>query len=408
MSPVSGLLERRSGAPAPAAGSLALLVREPSRLLDLGEEEWRETAEQLRWEGVLPLVLRRLQRAGRETGGSLSRWADLDRRLARYRAVAEVQERELERVLDLLAPVGVPPVLLKGVDLAYRCYPSPYLRPRADTDLYFEDLAKAEEAQRRLLSAGYESQGAGASADPWDLDNHLDALKAPATGCLVEIHGELLFAARDRRVSRTRCLLQGLEPTTLLGRPARVLAPEANLVYLMAHASGFRTGETFKLLAFADAAQLLERFGGRLSWERVCQLARESGFAGAACEGLLGAADVFGAAVPGEVLSRLREMGGEKRPPLSPESRVGQEALAQIRHARSPWSAGRIAWQILFPGAAHLREKDPGHAHLPVPLLYLRRWGRQARTLARLARESRGGSKAVHREPGAPAPGARP
>jgi len=72
-------------------------------------------------------------------------------RLAHADAACElVRQREVSTVLTALATRGVFPFLLKGTPLAYAAYPSPALRPRADTDL----LVTREQADvvRKVLS----------------------------------------------------------------------------------------------------------------------------------------------------------------------------------------------------------------------------------------------------------------
>jgi len=61
---------------------------------------------------------------------------------------------EIERVLSELAHADVPPQLLKGTGLAYGIYPSPVLRPRADTDLLIARDVR-DRAIRTLQTLGY-------------------------------------------------------------------------------------------------------------------------------------------------------------------------------------------------------------------------------------------------------------
>src|SRR5262249_50849568 len=61
---------------------------------------------------------------------------------------------ELRANLERLAQVNVHPILLKGVGVAYRCYPLPYLRPHLDTDLLVHKSDTA--AIRKVMeAAGY-------------------------------------------------------------------------------------------------------------------------------------------------------------------------------------------------------------------------------------------------------------
>jgi hypothetical protein len=67
---------------------------------------------------------------------------------------AAVLDRELEHLLARLADRDVVPVVTKGAHLAHAVYPSPALRPRADTDLLIDPGAKARTAEV-LTACGY-------------------------------------------------------------------------------------------------------------------------------------------------------------------------------------------------------------------------------------------------------------
>ena len=66
-------------------------------------------------------------------------------------AVELLRKRELLEVLRALDDAGVAPLLLKGAALAYSIYPSPVLRPRADTDLLIPDDDR-ERLEQALLA----------------------------------------------------------------------------------------------------------------------------------------------------------------------------------------------------------------------------------------------------------------
>jgi len=73
----------------------------------------------------------------------------------RQAAIADLfRERELRRLLDLLAEAAVRALLLKGAGLAYTVYSAPHLRPRTDLDVLIArgDLSAAD---RALLSSGW-------------------------------------------------------------------------------------------------------------------------------------------------------------------------------------------------------------------------------------------------------------
>lgn len=75
--------------------------------------------------------------------------------LAGYEALRALRDRELTRVLGLLASGGVSPIVIKGAHLAHTIYASPALRPRKDTDFVipWEEQAAAAAV---IEAAGYD------------------------------------------------------------------------------------------------------------------------------------------------------------------------------------------------------------------------------------------------------------
>lgn len=61
---------------------------------------------------------------------------------------------DLRTVLDALAEIDVPVVIIKGTGLAYDLYEAPELRPRGDTDLLIAE-SDLEAVQRLMLGFGY-------------------------------------------------------------------------------------------------------------------------------------------------------------------------------------------------------------------------------------------------------------
>ena len=100
--------------------------------------------------GVAALLARSpAGRAAAEPGA-----ARLRAHLREREVLTAIQDREIVRVLDLLAARGVCPLVIKGAHLAHAIYPSPALRPRGDTDLLIADRDR-EQAAAALADAGY-------------------------------------------------------------------------------------------------------------------------------------------------------------------------------------------------------------------------------------------------------------
>lgn len=73
----------------------------------------------------------------------------------RQAAIADLfRERELRRLVDLLADAGVKALLLKGAGLAYTVYGAPHLRPRGDLDVLIA-RTDLDAADRALVAGGW-------------------------------------------------------------------------------------------------------------------------------------------------------------------------------------------------------------------------------------------------------------
>ena len=120
---------------------------------DAEDPAGRELLEEARHHGLHVLVAARLREP------ALSSWppavrAASDRELRRAAVVEAARRAEIERVLAALDRAGISTVLFKGTPLAYTHYPSPWLRPRIDTDLLVAEEDR-EGAGRALEALGY-------------------------------------------------------------------------------------------------------------------------------------------------------------------------------------------------------------------------------------------------------------
>ena len=368
------------GIDASAWRRLARLVTDPRAALPAAPAELDALLDRLRWEGVGAVVARRRL----EAGGTLTepQRRALSREADRHKAAFAATMLAFERLLGLLAAGGHAPVLLKGLHLAHCYYEAPHLRPMSDMDLLFPDLAEAEEVQRVLAGHGFTSPYPVSSGSPWDAQYHLPTLRDPQNGALVEIHGSLIFAPRDRRWRAMRPLLEGLEE--IPGLPGRCfgLAPEANVVFLLAHMFEQHSAEPPRLVALADVAAVAEKTGPAFGWERLGALAAGCGCAVPVARGLALAREYLGLPVPEPLLERLEQAAGDDLP-YTLETRSANIALQKLGNARNPLVALRMGLQLLAPPPAHLRQKYGERRHWPVALLYPYRWADQARQLVR-------------------------
>jgi hypothetical protein len=211
---------------------------------------------------------------------------------ARFRAAR--LERQTIEVLSLLEAAGLHPILLKGIDIAARLYPEPWLRPSVDVDVLVSprELAAATQA---LVRAGWE-QATAAPKTKFEFSK--DLMFVAPRGGMLELHFgyDASFQARfdvDRLIARAR--------VTQLGRSrVRALAEADDLVLQCTHAAhhvfdGVKWLFDLKLAAIATPS----------CWDGVPETAREYRVVSAVGMALREAVRRVKAPIPAHVLERL-------------------------------------------------------------------------------------------------------
>ena len=285
--------------------------------------------------------------------------------------------RELPRLLERMAGVGVRPVLIKGMPLAHTHYPAPGLRERADVDLLVRPSERerlfallAAEGFRRDAGTGAELASAEASfarvGSPLVLDVHWRLNNSPLLSGTLQFHEV-----------ETQCV-----PVPALGPHAR--APGIVHALLLAavhrathHQSPFYAGG-------------IEHRGDRLIWlydlhllaplltaadcTSLAQLAGRHRVAGLCLAALRAAHDAFGTAVPAS-LWRVLERDAARAEPSMVFLRGGRRALLveEVR-ALGRW---RDRWRLLrehaLPPADYMLRKYGTRRRWLLPALYVRR-----------------------------------
>lgn len=229
--------------------------------------------------GVTGLVRRRLLETGawahvpRPQRQAMDRW-----QLAR-RGMHATINNQLDEILGACAEQQIVPVVMKGAALAATVYPDPALRSMADIDLLVpvETMPRLGEVMARL---GYQRQGLYYS-DEFNASHGYHLLFRHSAGrqLAVEVHWEL--ASRPERRNR-------LTAGTLLAhsvtandaatatnwiRHARVLTPEAQVLYLATHMAS--EGHAFGRLIWLDDMATTIAATPSLDWLATAVFARQ-------------------------------------------------------------------------------------------------------------------------------------
>lgn len=289
-------------------------------------------------------------------------------------AVAMVRQVRLRRVLDAFGEAGIPVLVLKGAALAQWLYPAAYLRESSDVDLLFPNRADAERAAAALAPLGYATpfrprrfrhellcrSGDG----KLDLDLHWALSDWPV---LSRLPG---FAA----LSAERIALPGL------GDAAWGLdAPHALLHACVHRASNLSAGLGDRLKWLYDLHLLAGALDAGGSWGRFVEVARKAQGCGVCSVGLAASVELFGTAVPEEVMRELE--AGRAVEPLD-ASRLADWRYVQWLNFRALEGWGERAawlWSRLLPPAGHMRELY-GEEHGRAGLV----WQRLRRAFVRL------------------------
>jgi hypothetical protein len=192
----------------------------------------------------------------------------------------------LVELLDTFAARGLTPILLKGTDTAYRYFPDPGTRPRADIDLLVA-AGEVGDARAALQAAGYTEyrRTRHAARSEW---RHADA---PRTVHSLDMEHVANPWSVDLHVALERWYFRGLRagfgfpreeqlsPWAYEGHSARALAQPLLTAFLALHASYGMTD--FRPLRAVELALVLRHDGanGVLRWEALAELLERTGTA---------------------------------------------------------------------------------------------------------------------------------
>ena len=306
------------------------------------------------------------------------------RRLARELkdevAVELARKNELVRALNALAESGVTALLLKGTALAYSIYPSPALRPRADTDLLIRSTDRAVTA-RVLSELGYEKPNATSGElvtyqcgyikrDRFHIDHVLDVHWRIS-------NTQMFSRALDYEELRSRSV-----PLAALGQHARALAPADALLLACMHRAhhihsqyrvdGVSSSGGDRLIWLYDVHLLIHAMSPR-ELEEFTRLADKRGMRAICSDGLLRARQCFGTRVPEEVLPSLSRTGPSE--PSAAHLRAGnmRHLLTEIRSLPCWRDRVTLLGEHLFPPPDYMLEKYAVTSRAWLPMLYLQR-----------------------------------
>ena len=295
--------------------------------------------------------------------------------VARQAARAMLQERELHRVLDALAGVGVEPVLLKGAALAYSVYSEAAARPRCDTDLLIRET-DARQVRATLEGVGYlpeiETSGRLVTAQ-----FHYTRTDSRGVRHACDVHLKITNAhAYADSLSyddlRREAVALSVHPGAL--GPSVVHSLLIACIHRIAHHHG-----SDDLLWLYDV-RLLARALDETGWERVLELAHAKALSAVVAHEVERAEDALGPCVPLAIGRRLHAAAAtEPRPPLLTGPQRLVDVLRSDLVALPSWSARvDLLREHLFPSVTYMRQTHPRWPTVLLPAAYALRIARGA------------------------------
>lgn len=289
-------------------------------------------------------------------------------------------EGELQKVLHAFNEATIRIMLFKGPALAYSVYPQPQLRTYHDIDalIHPDDLEHARNVLTRMGYTFYEEYRANVINSKRTGYNFTLKREDSWLEVLIELH----TAPHESDIGTTfdvAALWANAQAITVLGEPTLTMNPLDSLLYLCWH---YRFHSFSRLLWLYDVVMLVRTYGSELDWAALVKKARQQHLATTLYYCLCWSRDLFGVAIPAQVLSGLM-------PPLACRLVVERVAMPDVARTlvTAQGQARRVlahramvdttpgllkaAARTLFPTPAALGQRYMEHSRLPLQLYFV-------------------------------------
>lgn len=291
--------------------------------------------------------------------------------------------RELGKVLQSLADVGVDVIVLKGAALAEKVYGDIAARPMVDLDLLIhpEDLTIVREVVANLgyQLAGVEMQ----SGFNEEFRNEEIHWKQGLVNVNLDLHWKLLSPVYYQRTFLTDWFWETAILTNISGSPAFILGNEAQIVYLCAHLMLHHGGNS--LLWLHDIAEAIAFSPTAIDWDLIISKTKAYNLVLSVQQILLRLADEWKAEIPVNVRSQLailKPTWEEVRAYSWQNQTMALRLFDDLAGAKNWLTRLRIAWDTLFPSRAYMQQRYVIPHPLLIPLYYPYRWLRGFRKVS--------------------------
>ncbi|MFB2835270.1 nucleotidyltransferase family protein [Floridanema evergladense] len=291
--------------------------------------------------------------------------------------------RDLGKVLQRLADVGVDVIVLKGAALAEKVYRDIAVRQMVDLDLLIhpEDLAIVREV---LANLGYQLAGVEMqSGFNEEFRNEEIHCKQGLVNVNLDLHWKLVSPVYYQRTFLTDWFWETAILTKISDSPAFILGNEAQIVYLCAHLMLHHGGNS--LLWLHDIAEAIAFSPTEIDWDLVITKAQNYKLVLSVQQILLRVADEWKAEIPGNVRSQLailKPSWEEVRAYSWQNQTMVLRLFDDLAGAKDWLTRLHIAWDTLFPSRAYMQHRYQISHPLLIPFYYPYRWLRGFRKVS--------------------------
>jgi hypothetical protein len=260
-------------------------------------------------QGITPLLYHRLQKSNPSADVPM-RVTERLRELSVDSALQSLRlHQELSEVLRGLRSEGIPVIVLKGAYLAQIVYGDIALRSMRDVDVMVRkcDLSRAE---AKLFAMGHSQLEHSHMERDYAGCQHLHPLIRPG-GFPIEIHWTIESPTEPFEID-VDGLWERARPAVIAGVEVLVLSPEDLLLHLCLHTS-FHHQFVQGLRSCWDILKTVGHYGPQIDWEQVRHRSRQWGVEKYVYLTLYLVRELFGAAVPVQVLASLKPNHFEPR-----------------------------------------------------------------------------------------------
>ena len=266
---------------------------------------WEQIANGSAQLGIAPFVYSQLQHRQLQDSIPPSSWKFLEETFVKSHAQNVWKFVRVREVLQKCHERDIPVIVLKGAALAQLVYPRVGCRPMGDIDILLKrsDLTKVETLLNQMHFEPFSYQ----HTRKWyeDHHHHLIPYRSPDKSLVIELHHHIIPLDDPVQFS-----IQGLwdraVPFEFENIPCFTLAPEDLLIHLCHHvaAPNYFLGQ---LRSLCDIAETITYYEGHIDWEQLYERIVAFEVQCHAYYALWLANDCVGAAIPQDVLNRLKD-----------------------------------------------------------------------------------------------------